>query len=126
MIRALITGILYGQPQTRTSKAGKQYVIAKVRADDKNNTAVWCSLVAFGEQADCLMTLGDGAALAVSGKAKIDGWLNKHGEAKAGLSLVVDEMATLKGKPKPQGDAPPRPPTSMATGPDDDDLPDFM
>lgn len=143
MIRALITGSLYGDPQTRTSQAGKQYVTAKVRADGKDGAAVWVSIIAFGELADRLMTLGNGAALAVSGKAEVNGWLDKQGEPKAGLSLVVDEVATLKGKPRPpQGDrsdapgrpgegSPPRPqrarkaPVAAGAG-FDDDLPDFM
>ena len=33
MIRALITGTIYGEPQARTSQAGKQYATAKVKAD---------------------------------------------------------------------------------------------
>ena len=109
MIRALVTGSLYGDPQTRTSQAGKPYVTAKVRADSKNGESVWCSIIAFGEIADRLMTLGNGAALSVSGKAEVNGWLDKQGEARAGLSLVADEVATLKGKPRPPqgtGDAP--------------------
>ena len=134
MIRAMITGSLHGDPQTRTSQAGNPYVTAKVRADGKDGGSVWCSIIAFGEQAGRLMTLGAGAALAVSGKAELNGWLDKQGEPKAGLSLVVEELATLKAKPRPQDDAPPRPPQNRATrpapasaGPDfNDDLPDFM
>ena len=108
MIRALITGSLYGQPQARTSQAGKRFVTAKVKADGKDGAVVWCSVIAFGEQADRLMTLADGAALAVSGRAEVNGWIDKQGEPRAGLSLVADDIATLKGKPKPQGtgDAP--------------------
>ena len=143
MIRALVTGSLYGDPQTRTSQAGKQYATAKVRADGKNGESVWCSIIAFGEIAERLMTLGNGAALAVSGKAEVNGWLDKQGEPKAGLSLVADEVVTLKGKPRPPqgtGDAPnvrqgqgshPRPqrptraPVAAGAG-FDDELPDFM
>lgn len=137
MIRALITGTLYGNPQTRTSQAGKQFVTAKVRADGKDGASVWCSVIAFGEIADRLMTLSNGAALAVSGKAEINGWLDKSGEPKAGLSLVADEVAVLKGKPRPPqgtGDAPhvrqghrPQRPTRAPVGAVagfDDDLPD--
>ncbi len=141
MIRALITGSLYGDPQARTSQAGKQYVTAKIRADGKDGASVWCSIIAFGELADRLMTLGNGAALAVSGKAEVNGWLDKSGEPKAGLSLVADEVATLKGKPRPpQGtgsDAPSRQGEGSHPRPQraqrqpvgagfDDDLPDFM
>lgn len=141
MIRALVTGSLYGDPQTRTSQAGKPYVTAKVRADSKDGASVWCSIIAFGEIADRLMALGNGAALSVSGKAEINGWLDKQGEPKAGLSLVADEVVTLKGKPRPpqgagdarqgrQGeDATPRPqrptrqPVAAGAG-FDDELPD--
>ena len=63
MIRALITGSLYGPPQARTSHAGKPFTTAKVRADGKDGAVVWCSVIAFGEQADRLMTLGDGGGL---------------------------------------------------------------
>lgn len=57
MMRALMTGTLYGDPQARTSQAGKQYVTAKVRADGKDGASVWCSIIAFGELADRLATL---------------------------------------------------------------------
>ena len=154
MIRALISGSIHGQPQARTSQAGKSYVTAKVRADGKDGASVWCSIIAFGEIADRLLTLGDGAALSISGRAGVNAWLDKTGEPRAGLSLVADEMVTLKGKPRPvesqgqehaagqgtgqntghgQGQRPPRPPrrtprpAPVATGPDfDDALPDFM
>ena len=151
MIRAMVSGVLYGAPQARTAASGKQYATAKVRGDGKNGENVWCSIIAFGEQADRLMTLGDGAALSVSGRAEINAWLDKAGEPKAGLSLLVDDLVTLKGKPRPveaegqeratgqstgqhaghfsghrQPRRPPRP-APVATGPDfDDELPDFM
>lgn len=35
MIRALFTGVLYADPQARTSAAGKSFTTAKVRADGK-------------------------------------------------------------------------------------------
>ena len=151
MIRALITGTLYGAPQARTAASGNQYATAKPRADGKDGTSAWCSVIAFGEVADRLLTLGDGAALSISGRAEVNAWLDKQGEPRAGLSLVADEMVTLKGKPRPveaegqeratgqstgqhaghfsghrQPRRPPRP-APVATGPDfDDALPDFM
>ena len=141
MIRALITGTLYGSPEQRTAKSGSLFTTAKLRADGKDGATVWCSLVAFGELAERLATLAANAAVAVSGRAEVNAWLDKQGEPKAGLSLVVDELATLKGKPRPpqgtgdarqagQGqDATPRPqrarqaPVSAGF---DDDLPEFM
>ena len=151
MIRAMVSGVLYGAPQARTAASGKGFATGKVRGDGKNGENVWCSIIAFGEQADRLMTLGDGAALSISGRAEVNAWLDKQGEPKAGLSLVADELATLKGRPRPveaqgqeratgqstgqhaghfsghrQPRRPPRP-APVATGPDfNDELPDFM
>lgn len=142
MIRAMVSGVLYGAPQARVAASGKGFATGKVRGDGKNGENVWCSIIAFGEQADRLMTLGDGAALSISGRAEVNAWLDKAGEPKAGLSLLVDDLVTLKGKPRPApveaqgqertGQYPPRPPRRPPC-PDldarvgfDDALPDFM
>jgi Single-strand binding protein family len=101
MIRALVSGILFADPQVRTSKAGTTYCTAKLRADGKDGVSVWCSLIAFGEPAERLLTLKANAALSVSGKAELQAWLSKTGEPAAGLSLVVDDLAVLKPKPRP-------------------------
>lgn len=109
MIRALATGTLHDAPQQRTSQTGKPYTTAKLRADGKDGNSAWCSLIAFGEAGERLATLPAGAALAVAGRCEVNAWLDKQGEPKASLSLVVDELATLKGKPRPPqgtGDAP--------------------
>jgi single-stranded DNA-binding protein len=98
MIRALVSGILYGDPVVRTSQAGKSYVTAKVKADGKDGVAVWCSVAAFGDQADRLAMLRANAAVSVSGKAELSAWSNKQGEPTAGISVVADEVAALKGK----------------------------
>ena len=132
MIRALITGTIYGEPQARTSQAGKKYATAKVKADSGkgDGAVVWCSIIAFGEQAARLMTLSNGAALSVAGKAEVNAYSNKQGEPAAGLSIVADDLAALKSKPKPpQEDARPgrpapqrsKPATGPAPRPDFDD-----
>ena len=108
MIRALVSGTLYGSPQTRTSQSGKPYTTAKVRADGKDGAAVWVSVVAFGEQAERLASLPANSALSVAGRCEVSAWLDKAGNPAAGLALVADEIATLKGKPKPQGETPRR------------------
>lgn len=100
MIRALASGVLQADPVQRTSANGKLFTTAKLRADDSKGGAVWCNLIAFGETGERLATLKAGAVLSVSGRCEVSAWLNREGEAKAGLSLVVDELATLKGKPR--------------------------
>ena len=143
MIRALLTGTLYGSPEQRTAKSGSLFTTAKLRADGKDGASVWCNIVAFGELAERLAALPANAALSVAGRAEVSAWLDKQGEPRAGLSIVADELATLKGKPRPpqgtgdtqqgrQGeDATPRPqraqrqPVAAGAG-FDDELPEFM
>ena len=105
MIRILATGTLHTDPVQRTSANGNPFTTAKLKADSKDGVAVWCSLIAFGADAERLATLKAGAALAVSGRCELSAWSNQEGEPKAGLSLVVDELATLRGKPRPKPEA---------------------
>jgi single-stranded DNA-binding protein len=102
MIRVLASGTLHDAPQARTSANGNPYTTAKLRADDGKGGSIWCSLIAFGSEAKRLATLKAGAALSVSGRAEVSAWLDKQGEPKAGLSVVVDDLASLRGKPKPR------------------------
>ncbi len=118
MIRCLCIGTLYGEPQARTSAAGNTFAIAKLRADGKDGSSVWCSLIAFGEQGERLASLQQGAALSVSGRAEVSAWINRDGEAAGGLSVVVDELVALKGKPKPRTPKP-RQPEAAGAGFDD-------
>ena len=105
MIRALVTGRLHDTPQARTSANGNPFSTAKLRADGKDGATVWTSIIAFGELAERLATLPAGAALSVSGRAEVNAWLDKSGEPRAGLSVVVEELATLRGKPRPPSES---------------------
>ena len=121
MIRALLTGILYGEPQARTSKSGSQFATAKVKADGKDGVVLWISIVAFNDLADRLLTLKANNAVALSGKLEVSAYTTKDGSPAAGLSVVCDELAALIAKPRPKPSPAPAP---VAAG-FDDDLPDW-
>ena len=121
MIRALLTGILYGEPQARTSKSGSPFATAKVKADGKDGVVLWISIVAFNDLAERLLTLKANNAVALSGKLEVSAYTAKDGSPAAGLSVVCDELAALKAKPKPRPSPAPAP---VAAG-FDDDLPDW-
>ena len=104
MIRAMVSGTLHGDPQTRTSQSGKPYCTAKLRADTGDGNTTWCSLIAFGQEGERLATLKAGAALSVSGRAKVTAWAGKSGEPDGGLDMTIDELITLRGRPKPHPD----------------------
>ena len=102
MIRALITGKLHDTPQARTSANGNTFSIAKVKADDKGGAWVWVSVIAFGAEAERLLELKAGDAVAIGGRAELSVWEDRDGNHHPGLSLIADEVATLRGKPKPR------------------------
>lgn len=119
--RILITGQLYGDPQARTSKSGSQFATAKIRADGKDGAVLWISIVAFNDVAERLLALHANNAVALSGKLEVSAYTAKDGSPAAGLSVVVDELATLKAKPRPRSTPAPAP----APAGFDDDLPDW-
>ena len=102
MIRVMVTGTLHNDPQARTSQAGKPFTTGKLKADATENGVVWVSLIAFQEPAERLATLKSGQAVSVTGRAKLTAWIDKKGEAQAGLDVVIDELATLRPRPKPK------------------------
>ncbi len=104
MIRALLTGTLHGDPQTRTSRGGQPFTTARLRADTGDGGTTWVSLIAFGDVAERLALLNAGQALSVSGRAKLSAWLSKDGQPSAGLDVTADEIAALRGRPKPHPD----------------------
>lgn len=106
MIRALLTGVLYGAPQSRISKTGKPFTTGKMLADSKDGKSVFCNLVAFGEQAERLLSLPADSALSVAGRAELSAYLNKSGEPAASISLTVDDIAVLKPRPRPRPSKP--------------------
>jgi len=110
MIRALVSGTLHGDPQTRTSRGGQPFTTGKLKADSGDGATVWVSLIAFGQEGERLATLKAGAAVSVSGRAKLSSWLGKDGSPAAGLDVTVDEVATLRGRPKPRDEGQRRPP----------------
>lgn len=121
MIRALVIGTLHEAPVARVGKSGKPFTTAKLRADTTDG-AVWCSLIAFGEQAEALKEQKVNAAISVAGRATPSAWLDKPGEPKAGLSVVVDQLAALRTRPKPKSAPAPAPAPALDF---DDDLPDL-
>lgn len=127
MIRCLITGKLHDTPQSRTSATGNTFAIGKIRADDKGGAWVWVSVIAFGEEAERLLKLKAGDAVAIGGRAELSVWQDRDGNHHPGLSLVADEIATLRGKPKPRSPKPKQQqPEAAGAGVPFDDMGDWQ
>lgn len=95
MIDALISGKLHGKPSERTSKAGKPFVTAKVRAAGGDGESLFLNVIAF-DPAPCtaLLALGDGDSVALSGSLTPKTWTDKDGNARPALDLVAHMVLT--------------------------------
>ena len=120
MIRALIAGSLFADPQQRTSKTGKPFAIARLSVPQGEEGRIFCSVIAFDDSAvKRLLQLKAGASVAVAGVLKVGTWTAKDGTAKPSLDMVADEIAATTPRPKKPNDESP----SYSRGNGFDDLP---
>ena len=95
MIDALISGKVYGQPQSRVDTKGNTYAIGKIRAAASNGESLFVSVIVFGEAAQQFMALGDGDSVAAVGSITPKAWADKQtGEPRAGLDMQVQKVLT--------------------------------
>jgi single-stranded DNA-binding protein len=108
---AIVTGALYRAPEQRTSKAGKPFVTATIRAKD-GEALQWWRVTVFSETAQAeIMRLAEGDSLAVQGSFKTELYTPDGGETKLSLSIIADRVLALRQPPKERkaktpGDAP--------------------
>jgi single-stranded DNA-binding protein len=99
---ALVLGSLFRAPEQRTSKAGKLYVTATIKAKDGDAFQFW-RVTAFSESVQTeLMRLTDGDALSVQGGLKAETY-EKDGATKLSLSVIADHVLALRQPPNPSG-----------------------
>jgi single-stranded DNA-binding protein len=90
---ALATGPLVGDPVRRSGAKG-DFATAQIRAATEDG-AVFVSIIAFNAAADELLSRRAGEAIAVSGRAKLTAWTGRDGVEKHGISIVVEQIASM-------------------------------
>jgi single-stranded DNA-binding protein len=97
---ALVTGVLYRQPEQRMAKTGKPFVVATLKAMCGDG-AQWWKVIVFSESAGAeLMRLGDGDAVSVQGAMKAELYRPEGGEPRLSLSVVADQILALRQPPR--------------------------
>lgn len=95
MIDGLIGGKLYGQPTERTSKTGKPFAIAKVRAAAGDGESLFVNVIAFDDApVAALLGLSDGDSVALSGSLTPKVWTDKEGNTRPSLDMVAHQVLT--------------------------------
>jgi single-stranded DNA-binding protein len=90
----LLSGTLFREPEQRTSKAGKPFVMVTIRAKD-GDASQWWKVLAFSETAQAeLMRLTDGDALSVQGALKAETY-EKDGGAQSTQAAPRSATARL-------------------------------
>ncbi|THF64249.1 single-stranded DNA-binding protein [Pseudothauera rhizosphaerae] len=101
MIRALVTGELWADPQQRTSKNGNPYALARLSVPMGEDGRVSCSVIAFQDDAVArLLQLKAGASVAVAGTLKVGIFTGNDGTARPSLDMVADEVASTTPRPR--------------------------
>ena len=117
MIDALVSGKLYGQPTERTSKTGKPFALAKVRAAGGDGESLFVNVIAF-DTAPCtaLLALGDGDSVALTGSLTPKTWTDKEGNTRPALDLVAHQVLTSYSVTKKRSAMHPPPAPAPAHG----------
>lgn len=105
---ALISGALFRAPEQKTSKGGKSYAVATVKARADDNRSEFWRLTVFSESALTeLMRLREGDSVSVQGPMKAELYKPEGGEPRISLSLIADSVQPLRAQRKrqPQGGA---------------------
>jgi single-stranded DNA-binding protein len=90
LIDALLTGQLRGAPATRTTKAGKRFATATLRATDRSSAVVFASVIAFRDSAvSALLALADGDSAAIAGELTVGTYTAKDGTVRPSLDLMA-------------------------------------
>lgn len=101
MIDGLISGKVWERAQLRTSKTGSEFVTAKVRAPSANGEALFVNCVVFDANvARELLALEAGDSVALCGTLTPGAWIDREGQARPSLSMVVGKVLTLYGLDK--------------------------
>lgn len=106
-IVALITGTLTQVPVSRTTAKGGTMATGSLAVSASNDgKPVYIGVVAFGEQAETLLQLDKGDALAIRGKLELNRWVSSDGEQKERWQIVADTLVAGPEKPTRARQAP--------------------
>lgn len=95
-IEGLILGKLHQRPEQRTSKTGRTFATAKVRAAAADGESLFVNVICFSDLAcAALLALDPGDSLALSGTLKPGVWTDREGNARPSVDMVAAQVLTV-------------------------------
>ena len=95
-LHVLVSGPLFADPQRRVGAKG---VFATGTVHVRGDEPTLVNTIAFQQQAEQLLDLVKGDAIAVSGPARLTSWTGRDGAEKHGLSVIAQQIAALQRRP---------------------------
>ena len=94
-IDALIAGKLHARPEARTSKNGKPFATAKMRAAAGDGDSLFVNVIAFEQAAvSALLALDAGDSIAIAGAMTPKVWTDREGTSHPALDVVAHQVLT--------------------------------
>ena len=95
MMDALIAGRLHARPEARTSKTGKPFATAKLRAAAGDGASLFVNVIAFEQAAvSALLALDAGDSIAIAGAMTPKVWTDREGTSHPALDVVAHAVLT--------------------------------
>ncbi|SDM52841.1 Single-stranded DNA-binding protein [Oryzisolibacter propanilivorax] len=95
MMDALIAGRLHARPEARTSKTGKPFATAKLRAAAGDGANLFVNVIAFEQAAvSALLALDAGDSIAIAGAMTPKVWTDREGTSHPALDVVAHAVLT--------------------------------
>ena len=100
--RAIVSGVLFRAPASKTSKAGTPFVVATVR-EGRGEATRWWKVFVFSESAIAdILQLNDGEPIAVAGEFDCELYAPPSGEPRLSWKITADSVLSARAKPKPK------------------------
>lgn len=88
-------GTLVSDPMRRASGNGRPYVTATINVAAEGAEASLVSLIAFAPLArESLAVHREGDTVCAGGRASLKQWINRDGETRHGISIVVEQIVS--------------------------------
>jgi len=100
--RAIVSGVLFKAPTSKTSKAGKPYAVATIREGSGERVRWWKAFVFSESSIDEILKLEDGEPIAVAGEFDCELYAPPGGEVRLSWKITADSVLTAHAKRKPK------------------------
>ena len=99
MLNVLITGKLVKDPRSGIGKNGSNWTSVSVRVPVQSDSegaadSIFCSVIAFGDEAAKLARLSSSDAVSIAGTAKLSTWTGKDGVTKPTMDVQATGILT--------------------------------